>query len=813
MKQYAEIIVSIANKEVDRIFNYKIKEADLEKAIIGMRVIVPFGNGNKEIEGYIIGFCDNIQIAEEKIKYVSRMPDELPLFSKEMIELAKWMKDKYYTTLADCLKCIMPAGIQMKTDYIISVVGDFKGSEKSTLIINYILEHKNQVTVSELEEEFSSVTTTLKSLEKKGVIDIKPVSEIKDYERRVKFAYLNYDYENIDEIIEELLKKNNVQGKVLEMLSQNNGLAVSDIKSYLKISDSPIKTLEKNNMLEIKKIEVRRNIVSEDDKNTRTINMCLTKEQQKAVDFLKEELISYNKKPVLLHGVTGSGKTEIYMQLIEETIKNNKQAIVLVPEISLTPQTVATFVGRFGEKVTVTHSKLSLGERFDQWKKARDGQISIMIGPRSAVFTPFKNLGVIIIDEEHENTYTSETTPKFSTKNVAIKLSEITNALLVLGSATPSIESYYEAEIGKFKLISLFERVNKTLPKINLVDMREELALGNRSIFSKDLENAMRENIISGEQTILFLNRRGHSTFVSCRKCGEVMKCDNCNVNYTYHMHNNRLTCHYCGKEEKNPENCPVCGSKFIKYFGVGTQKIEDEVKKLFPNEIVLRMDMDTVSKKNSHEKILNEFKSGRSKILIGTQMIAKGLDFPNVSLVGIIAADLSLNNGDFRSAETTYQLLTQVSGRAGRAKVKGRVFVQTYNPQHYSIVCAKENDYQKFYNQEILLRRQMVYPPFSKIFVIMFVSDSEKEIIQALYKLVDIMTYYNNEKRQFEMLGPAPATVSKIRNKYRWRIIVKGLDEEKLKGFVFYCIDKLNKDFNTSNILMNLTLNPVLIY
>lgn len=813
MQKYAEIIISITHKEVDRIFNYKIKEEDLEKVTIGMRVVVPFGKGNKEVEGYIIGFCDKVDIDDAKIKYINRLPDQFPLFTKEMIELAKWMKNKYYTTLADCLKCIMPSGIQMKTDYVVSVLKPAKVSEKASLIIKYIIENKNQVTISELEEEFSSITSTLKSLENKGIVNIRPVSEIKYYEKRIKFLYLNYDYENLDETIDELLKKNNAQGRVLELLSQNNGLALADIKSFLRITDSPIKTLEKNNLIEIKKIVIRRNILSEDFVNIRSTNLDLTKEQEEAVGFLKIELNNFNKKPVLLHGVTGSGKTEIYMQLIEKTLKDNKQAIVLVPEISLTPQTIATFVGRFGDKVTATHSKLSFGERFDQWKKARDGEISIMIGPRSAIFTPFKNLGVIIVDEEHENSYISETNPKFSAKSVAIKLSEITNALLVLGSATPSIESYYEAEIGNFTLISLFERVNKTLPKINIVDMRDELANGNKSIFSKDLENAIRENVLSGEQTILFLNRRGHSTFVSCRKCGEVMMCDNCNVNYTYHIHNNKLTCHYCGKEEKNPENCPACGSKFIRYFGVGTQKIENEVKKLFPNENVLRMDRDTVSKKNSHEKILNEFKSGNSKILIGTQMIAKGLDFPNVSLVGIIAADLSLNTGDFRAAETTYQLLTQVSGRAGRSTIKGRVFVQTYNPTHYSIECAKENDYNKFYSQEILLRRQMVYPPFSKIFAIMFISDLEKEVVQALYKLVDIMNHYNSAKRQFEMLGPAPASISKIRNKYRWRLIVKGVDEEKLKGFVFYCINKLNKDINTNNISMNLTLDPIFIY
>jgi primosomal protein N' (replication factor Y) len=499
------------------------------------------------------------------------------------------------------------------------------------------------------------------------------------------------------------------------------------------------------------------------------------------------------------------------MTLIEEAIRRGGQAIMLVPEISLTPQAVEMFAARFGDAVTVTHSKLSLGERFDQWKKARDGGVKVIIGPRSAIFTPFDNLKVIIIDEEHENTYKSETSPKYSVKEVSGKLAEITGCLVVMGSATPSVATYYEAVSGKSELIKLKHRVNRTPPDIEIADMRRELALGNRSVFSTTLLNQMGANIEDRKQTILFLNRRGHSTFVSCRACGYVIECGNCSINYTYHIYNDRLICHYCGKREQKPENCPICGSVYIRFFGTGTQRLEEEIKELFPSATALRMDMDTTSAKGGHARIINAFESGAADILIGTQMIAKGLNFPNVSLVGIIAADAAINMGDFKSAETAYQLITQVSGRAGRASFAGRAVIQTYNPDHYSIKFARNNDYESFYEYEIALRRQMSYPPFSHIFMVLFTGGDERKIIVSLHKLAELMKTYNR-KGLFETLGPAPAVISKINNKYRWKILVKCEDEEKIKQFVFYCMDKLKLSADLSGISCNLTLDPTMI-
>lgn len=750
MGKYADVIISINHKDVDRIFQYAVPD-ELEAAVtLGMRVLVPFGGGNKRYEGYVIGLADDTQYPKDKIKAVLAILDGFPVFTDAMLQLAKWMKEKYYTTLADCLQCIMPTGIALKNNIA-----------------------------------------------------------VKDFTIRKKYAYINEQKDNFEQLVREIISKNNQQSRVLELLMQENGLLLNEIKMSLGISSSPISTLEKNGFIRIEEVETRRDVI---DRNiSAQPEIVLNGEQEQAVAHLKDMLYDEHKKPVLIHGVTGSGKTEIYMQLIEEVMKNGKQAIMLVPEIALTPQAIEVFTNRFAQNVTVTHSRLSLGERFDQWKKALDGQVSVMIGPRSAIFTPFKNLGIIIIDEEHENTYKSETSPKYYVKEVAEKLGEITGALVVLGSATPSVSTYYEAQTGRLSLCVLKERVNKQLPEIEVVDMRYELAMGNRSIFSTALYAAIAQNLKLNQQTILFMNRRGHSTFVSCRACGYVMGCEQCSVNYTYHFYNDKLMCHYCGHEEESPENCPICGSKHIRFFGAGTQKIEEEIKAAFPAAVAIRMDMDTTGRKNSHASIIKQFADGRANILIGTQMIAKGLNFPNVSLVGIIAADTALNTGDFRSAETAYQLITQVSGRAGRAQILGKVFIQTYNPEHYSIIYAKDNNYEKFYEHEISIRRQMCYPPFSNIFVFLFTGTDEKKIIKALHKLLEIMKFYNR-KGLFEMLGPAPCIVSKIKKNYRWKLLVKCADEGKIKSFAFYCMDKLTQSEDTSGISFNLTLNPKMI-
>jgi primosomal protein N' (replication factor Y) len=609
--------------------------------------------------------------------------------------------------------------------------------------------------------------------------------------------------------------KDGPQARVIEYLKEHGAFPVKILINDLKISMSPVNTLVKKGMVVLEELKPDR--PSPVYQKTQEERLVLTGEQDNALKRLSQALREPDKKPFLIHGVTGSGKTEIYLRLIEECINGGKQAIMLVPEIALTPQAVDAFTRRFGDSVAVTHSRLTPYERFVQWRRAREGEASVVIGPRSAIFTPFGDLGIIIIDEEHEKTYVSETTPKYAVLEVAEKLSELTGALVVLGSATPNVETYYRAaepsaEPGKgMGLITLKHRVNNRFPEVHVTDMREELERGNRSIFSAELFTAIRENLELGRQTILFMNRRGHSTFVMCRSCGQALTCEKCSVNYTYHIYNNTLLCHYCGSSINPPDICPSCGSRHIRYFGVGTQKIEEEVNRLFPKAAAIRMDMDTTGKRGGHESLIRRFATGEAQILIGTQMIAKGLNFPNVSLVGIVDADTALNMGDFRSAETAFQLITQVSGRAGRADIPGRVYIQTYNPEHYSIFYAKAGDYKGFYDQEISLRRQMNYPPFSSIFMALFTCADEKRLITALKELSNLMNAYNR-KGFFEMLGPSPAVISKINENYRWKILVKGKDEALMVKFVYFCVEKLAARVPLEGITMNMTLNPRMI-
>ena len=502
------------------------------------------------------------------------------------------------------------------------------------------------------------------------------------------------------------------------------------------------------------------------------------------------------------------GKTEIYLQLIETSIKMGKMAIVLVPEISLTPQMVDRFLARFGQQIAVLHSKLSIGERFDQWNKIKDGKAKIIIGARSAIFAPAVNLGLIIIDEEHDESYKSEMTPRYDAKEVAEYIAESKNIPLILGSATPDMNSYYRAKLGEIKLLKLTKRANNSnLPVVSILDLRQELANGNKSMLSLKLQEEIQKNLLVKKQTILFLNRRGFSTFVMCRNCGYTVKCKNCNINLTYHSNTNKLKCHYCGYEEKLVTTCPECGSTQIRYFGTGTQKLEYEINKLFPNASTIRMDVDTVTKKNSHEQILEKFRNENIDILIGTQMVVKGHHFPNVTLVGVVAADGSLNIDDFRANERTFQILTQVAGRAGRENLPGKVVIQTYNPDNFSIICAQKQDYNMFYETEIALRRQLKYPPFCDIILIGLNSYQEAEIKNVSYRIYQYLEQRLN-KEEFKVLRPMPCPIDKIQNRYRWRIIIKGKMTEKANEILNACLKDIYQE-NIKDTRIAIDINP----
>ncbi len=811
---YAKVILSLKNKEVDRVFDYFVPE-QFCPLCVGVRVIVPFGKGNKSTEGYVVDKAEQTELPHDKVKSIIDVLDEgKPIFTTESIELAKWMQKKYFCTLSQCLQTMMPAGIKAKFQWQIVMKGEIKDdifiSSVERNLIDFLEQKQGSALIEEAEEILgSSIQNAIQSLKEKKIIVLQQKMKQKNYEKQVILYSLSENADVIEQTNEQIKTRANMlaQKKIIEYLEDGKQVTANHLKEKLFLTDSPIKTLLKKGVLKQTKVIEKRQVTKSDVLTTEAF--IPTQEQKLVLEYLTNMLNGAEKKPVLLYGITGSGKTEIYMQMIEKVINRGQQAIVLVPEISLTPQMVERFLSRFGEKVSVTHSRLNYGERYDQWKKAKEKEISIIIGPRSALFMPFDNLGMIIIDEEHESSYRSDITPKYDAREVAEQISHMTGCLLLMGSATPDLVTYHKAMTGEYKLLKLKKRTKgSSLPHVTITDMRKELEEGNRSVFSRELLEAIKQNIENKRQTILFLNRRGYATFVSCRQCGYVMKCDQCDIAYTYHSSEQELVCHYCGKRIQNPNICPQCGSKYIKYFGTGTQKIEQEIKKIFPEASVLRMDLDTTTSKNSHQKILEQFGKGRADILVGTQMIAKGHDFPNVTLVGILAADLSLNMASYRASEISFQLITQAAGRAGRDELAGEVFIQTYSPEHYSILLAAQQDYETFYEKEMQIRDMMDYPPFSNIFTVVFSGKNEKEVIESAMYLSEIMIYYNR-KKQFEILGPTPAILSKVKQEYRWRILVKCKEEERLRQFALYCCEKWQQH-KKWDVLLNLTMNPV---
>lgn len=591
--------------------------------------------------------------------------------------------------------------------------------------------------------------------------------------------------------------------KIVEFFKTNSGkYTKSELINEHSISQYKLNKLIENEVLSIEEESVFRyndRVYNKDSAKTLTI------EQENII----REYINSDDKMFLLKGVTGSGKTEVYMKLVERVLLEGKSAIILVPEIALTPQMIERFKGRFGVNVALFHSKLSDGERFDEWFRVKEGKAKVIVGARSAIFLPAKNLGLIIIDEEHENTYKSEQNPKYQTKEVAEYLSELKGCKVILGSATPSIETYYRALTGEMKLLELNSRVdNKPMPPMKVIDMRNELKGGNKSLFSRELFIAIQERLKRKEQIILFLNRRGFSTFVSCRSCGYVFKCDECDISMTYHK-NGLLICHYCGKTKREPRECPKCHSKYVKFFGAGTQRVEEEVKKYFNNVRILRMDVDTTRDKHSYERIYNTFKNGEADILIGTQMVSKGLDFKNVTLVGILAADMSINIPDYRAAERTFQIITQVAGRAGRGDKQGEVLIQTYTPQHYSLQYAVNYDYEGFYEKEFTVRAMMKYPPFGKLLLINGTSKKEELLKNFMHKITMMIKPLVENCLDIEILGPIPCMISKVKENYRWQIVIKGeFDSYFSKNIKEILYDENKNVYNDIRISMDINPN-----
>ncbi len=684
------------------------------------------------------------ETTEYKVKEIAKLEDKL---SDKQIQLAKWMAKKYFCNISECIKLMQTPGTRTKN------------------------------------------------------------KEKRIQEKTINTIYLKKDYEEIEFDIEANKIKSENHIKILKFVKDNEGATISEIEMFTNCSRAIVNTLIKNGYLEIVETKIQRNPLA-NKKIEKTSKLTFTEEQQEAYQKIEKSIDENKYEEFLLFGVTGSGKTEIYLQLIEKVLKQNKKAIMLVPEISLTPQMIERFIARFDkERIAVLHSKLSIGERYDEWNKIKENKADIIIGARSAIFAPVQNLGIIIIDEEHDSSYKSEATPKYNAIEIANKIAKEEKIPIVLGSATPDITTYYKAEKGEITKLTLTKRANNSnLPQIEIIDLKQELANGNHSMLSFELYNSIEENLKNHYQTILFLNRRGYSTFIMCRDCGYTVKCKNCNISMTYHSFEKKLKCHYCGYEENLVTICPECGSKKIRYFGTGTQKLEDEIHKQFPNATTIRMDVDTVTKKNSHEEILNKFKNDNIDILIGTQMVVKGHHFPKVTLVGVIAADSSLNMDDYRANEKTFQILVQVAGRAGRENLSGKVVIQSYNPENFSIQTAKKQNYQEFYETEITLRKQLKYPPFCDIIVIGFNSLKEEKIIETSQKVYDLLK--EKVPENYIISKPAPSPIDKIQNRYRWRIIIKGNMDWNLNEILNKCLATIYEK-NDKSVNISIDVNP----
>lgn len=757
----------------DKEFSYAVPDALRAVCKAGMRVLVPFGRGNRKRQGII---TEIVTEETDGLKEILSLTDSEPVLSPDMLKVAFFMKEHYFCTLYDAVKTMLPAGINYRvtTVYGANPLGDEQTEsldDEQRRIYDYLLLKRKPVKAEALTEAFGlSDTETFEKMAESGVLykSDEAFRRINDAVTKMVAVNPNADAESVS-----LTPK---QSEVFDLITMSGSVSVKEIRYFTGVSASVIDSLCKKGLVHLYDEEVFR--IDSRRADSALPPVVLSDEQQRACDSLYDEYSDINPHVSLLYGVTGSGKTSVFIKLIERVIEDNRGVIVMVPEISLTPQFVSLFSQRFGDKIAVFHSALSLGERLDEYKRVKRGLAKIVIGTRSAVFAPFKNIGLIIMDEEQEYSYKSESSPRYHARDIAKFRCAQNNALLVLSSATPSIETYFYAQSGRYSLNTLPNRYGTAvLPQVVTADMNLEMQNGNTTGFSEVLLKNIEYNLEHGRQSILLLNRRGHNTFVTCRTCGEPLTCPNCSISLTYHSRNNRLMCHYCGYSIPFTDECPTCHSRSLRFGGTGTQKAESDISALFPSARILRMDTDAASSKASYEKMITAFANGDYDILVGTQMVAKGLDFPNVTLVGVLNTDHMLYADDYRSYERSFSLLTQVVGRSGRGREKGMAVIQSYTPDNLIIAMAAKQDYDAFYNTEINVRKAMLYPPFADICLVGFVGENQGETLKtARGFLQDFITLAKNEypNMPLRVLGPSPALVVKVSNKFRYKLIIK---------------------------------------
>lgn len=780
MQKVAKVIVDVPTMQTDQPFTYLVPENLNEQLAVGMRVEVPFGNGNRHVQGFVLAIepmaAMVLDETDVQLKELVAVLDLKPVLNTEMLALADYMKEKTFAFKITCLQTMLPS--VMRADYQKYIYLTDELSEELQDQLFYGLE---EISWDQAQER--GLLPQLMALRKQQKVDIRYEVTTRNKVKMVRFIQAAKEFEQLEEIrlgLRKGAKKKEQLLYYLQRLGTEKVTAVKEMKE-LGFSTALLNEAAKNGWLTFVEKEAYRDPFA-NQTFEKTTALSLNAEQQVAVETILQSVQEQQSQTYLLEGITGSGKTEVYLQVIAEVLNQGKTAIMLVPEISLTPQMVQRFKSRFGEHVAVMHSGLSQGEKYDEWRKIERGEAEVVVGARSAIFAPIENIGVIIIDEEHEASYKQEETPRYHARDLAIWRSEYHHCPVVLGSATPSLESRARAQKNVYQRLRLTQRANQaaTLPTIDVVDMRQEVENGNVSSFSMSLQEKLQERLEKNEQSVLLLNRRGYSSFVMCRDCGYVLPCPNCDISLTLHMDSKTMKCHYCGHEERIPYRCPNCGQDKIRYYGTGTQKVEEELQTLLPDSRILRMDVDTTRRKGAHEKILRTFGEGQADILLGTQMIAKGLDFPNVTLVGVLNADTALNLPDFRSSERTFQLLTQVSGRAGRAEKPGEVIIQSFNPEHYAIQLAKAQDYEDFYTKEMYIRHRGDYPPY---YFTVQITASHPEENEAAKQMFQIATKLKQGlSPQAILLGPTPNAIMRVNNRYFYQVIIKYKQEPMLQ-------------------------------
>lgn len=765
----AEIILEQTAYSFDMPYSYLIPDELLHLVRPGCRVVVPFGKGNTHRQGMVL----SVGLGENDIPYkqIIRVIDEKPIIDKEMLELCKWMHEHCFCTYFDAVKAVLPTGISFTVSEVFAK-GETPFSEEFDEL-NVFFEKNETASRQQLLDTFDFLNDSrISKLVSCGMLE-----KGSQAARRMKDSMLKAVRMTIDSDELEAMKLTPRQRETAQLISELGSASVKEVLYFTGASVSVINTLEKKGVIETFTREVYRSPI-EYAENQKVDEINLTEQQQEAYDKLLGRYYSEKGEVALLYGVTGSGKTSVFLKLVDKAVSENKGAIIMVPEISLTPQTVSIFGNRYGKKVALFHSAMSLGQRMDEWKRVDRGEATVVIGTRSAIFAPVKNLGVIIMDEEQEHTYKSEKSPRFHARDLSKFRAAYNKALLVLASATPSLESYTAAKLGKYCLCSLPNRYgNAVLPEVKTVDMRREIMSGNAGALSGELKMSINEAIEKGKQAIVLLNRRGHNTYITCPSCGYIATCPNCSVSMTYHSANNRMICHYCSYSERAEKKCPYCKDKDLRFMGIGTQRVEEELKVTFPDARVLRLDADSTSSRDSFSGYLDDFAKGKYDIMLGTQMVAKGLNFPNVTVVGVLGADSAANSTDYRSFERSFSLLTQVLGRAGRGEDKGLAIIQTTDPGSNLIKLAAKQDYDSFYDEEIGIRKLMTYPPYCDIAQVL-VQSSYKDLARKTAEdvLNSIKEQVEQEFRDVKLriLGPSPAVCPKVNNKYRYRLIIK---------------------------------------